>query len=180
MASKTDSKLISLATGKKNIAKPEPVEVVEKENTPEEERDLKAKKTVENLLKDVSLTPKKEEAEEEIFEIDNKKVENIEWLQEQLGLVTSENDLLKSDLLAAKDDYAKLLTENQRIKNGASIQDDGVLKSTVTKLFHELQSNYISMGKNMYTGEPNFRIVPGAFLNRLIVYFPFLQKEKKF
>ena len=154
--------------------------MTEKPLSPEEKRDLKAKETVSRLLSGADLTPPKEK-KDELLEVESEvEVKSSEWLQEQVSLLSSENVNLKNDLDVAKDSYVRIFAENQRLKSGVGITDDGVLKSQVIKLFHELQSNYMNMGKEPYTGEPNFRIVPGAFLNRLILFFPFLQQEKRF
>ena len=186
---KKDKKLISLAksgTKKPVIAnKPEVVEqkpvVPEKPKTPEEVRNIKAKESVEKLLEGVSLTPNVKEEKEELLEIasDDKK-NGLEWLQEQVDALATENGILRTEAQYAKEDYRKIFDENQRLKNGVGIQDDGMLKMTVVKVFNELQSNYISMGHNPMTGAPNFVINPPAFMNRLILFFPFLQDEKKF
>lgn len=180
--------LVKLAKGmgkSTQVKKPEN-KVVEKPKTLEEERDLKAKAKVIELLQDVDLEPKKVK-NEEIFEFSNEEMKGKDWLQEQVGLLSSENELLKNDLANAKNDYAKIFAENQQLKSGGSIQNDSEIKETITKIFHELQSNYMNMGTNstprqevIPAGTPNFRIAPIAFMNRLIMYFPFLQKEKRF
>lgn len=177
-----DSSLIKLATGgnKKTVpVKKAVAKVAEKVLTPEEARDVKAKEKVKELLEGVNLSLKPVNKEDELFEIENEP-KGSEWLQEQVSLLASENQNLKNELEVAKESYTRIFTEFQNIKGGAGIVDDGVLKSQVVKLFHEIQSNYVNMGKNQYTGEPYFRIVPGAFLNRMIQFFPFLQQEKKF
>ena len=47
------------------------------------------------------------------------------------------------------------------------------------KLFNEIQDNYISM-YNPATGKSGLVIAPIAFMNRLIMFFPFLESEKKY
>lgn len=187
-----NSKLINLATGTKKPVQKEVVKkekVVEKKLTPDEERDLKAKARVDELLNGAKLdiTPK---AKEDLLEIEGEApadAGNSEWLQEQVALLTSENELLKIENDGLKKNYQKIFNENQQIKAGAGIQSDGDLKTGVLTIFHELQSNYIKMGFNqqprqemVLQGEPNFRIHPAAFINRLIVFFPFLANEKRF
>jgi hypothetical protein len=178
---KSNKSLVSLATGK-NKASANDIEVVDKVTTPEEERKLKAKETVDKLLENVDLSlEKKDDLLELATSETRQEVEGAEWLQEQVALLSSENELLKNDLAAAKDNYVKIFSEFQNLKGGtAGVQDDGVTKSQVIKLFNELQSNHLAMGKNQMTGEPNFRIHPIAFMNRLILFFPFLDKEKRF
>jgi len=112
MADKKNTKLISLATGKKTVDKKP---VVVKKTTPEEERKIRAKQTVEKLLEGTTLIPKEKE---ELIELDTvaMKSESADWLQEQVGLLSSENENLRIELVAAKDNYAKILGEFQRIK----------------------------------------------------------------
>lgn len=180
-----NSNLVKLATGTKKTAQKEVVKkekVVEKILTPEEKRDLKAKETVKSLLTGVDLEIK-DKSKEELLEIDTAPISDDKgdmWLQEQVSLLSSENVNLRNELDVAKDSYAKIFAENQHIKGNAGTTNDGEIKGQVIKLFHELQANYMNMGKDQYTGEPNFRIVPGSFLNRLILFFPFLQQEKRF
>jgi hypothetical protein len=178
-----NSKLLKLANGGDKKSPPAKKTGVKKEKviTPEEERDLKAKAKVKELLDGVDLSsPKKED---DLLKISKEEQHGTDWLQEQVGLLSSENELLKADLAVAKSDYQKLLVENQHLKEGVGIQDESTLKTGVLTIFHEIQSNYL---KNPgfttipIAGTPNFVIVPPAFLNRMIMYFPFLQKEKRF
>jgi len=185
MENKKDKKLINMAKGKptKAVAAIPPVpmpkkqpKVVEKKLTADEERDLKAKERIKNLLEDVPLSVKEAVEPEDLIEIVPVKNEgNIEWLEEQIALLTSENDNLKID-------YAKIFNENQRLKNNSGVylngNDDSVLKATVIALFNELQVQYVTCGFDAY-GKSNFIIVPLNFINRLITFFPFLQNEKK-
>jgi hypothetical protein len=93
-------------------------------------------------------------------------------------LLSDENTKLKSDLEVAKIDYGKLFTEFQKLRQGKDIvltnpDADSAIKTTLVKLFNEIQTNHLALGRN-------FVIVPPAFLNRLIMFFPFLQDEKRF
>ncbi len=176
MASKN---LISLAKGKKPdapVKKPVEKKVEAKKLTPAEERDLKAKETVKNLLDGVDLTPPKNE--EELIEIDSSPKQGVDWLEEQVGRLAEENAALKSELELSKADYAKVFDDYRRLKGGSGVvasnpEENSALKVSVIKLFNEIQANYMAMGKN-------FVIVPPAFLNRLVMFFPFLNDEKKF
>lgn len=171
--------LVSLAKGgSKSTTAKKPVEkVVEKPKTPEEERDLKAKAKVEELLQGVDFTPKKDD---ELLEVepdeDNK---SVEWLQEQVTLLGEQAETLRSELAQAKDDYAKVFELYQQVKSGAGIQDNSDVATNVTKLFIELQNAYIQMGINQ-TGQSNLIIYPVAFMNKLIDFFPFLANYKRF
>jgi hypothetical protein len=182
----TNKKLITLATGgtkkatHKEVVKKE--KVVEKVLSPDEQRDLKAKETVKELLDGVELDITK--PKEELLEMDNgssdEQARGDDWLQEQVALLTSENEILRIEANAAKADYQKMLAENQAIKAGAGIQGNDELKTGILTIFHEIQSNFMKNPGFTPHGTPNFVIVPAAFLNRLIVFFPFLQREKRF
>ena len=136
------------------------------ELSPEEIRDQKAKARVDELLEDVDLTLEKKD---ELLELDETPEagdsNSVEWLQEQLMLVSQANDQLKSDLEAAK--------------IGAPAPNDAV-KQSVIGLFNELQENHLKLGTNPQTGVGNFRIYCPGFLNRLIKFFPFLAEHKKY
>lgn len=180
-----NSKLISMATG--GTKKPVQKEVVKKVKeivktlTPEEERDIKAKETVKSLLDGVELDiVPKEKKEDELLEVDSSTTQNSEWLQEQVALLASENELLKHDFAVAKSDYQRIFAENQAVKSSAGIQSDDDMKNGLLTVFHELQSQYMKNPGFTPYGTPNFVIVPAAFINRLIVFFPFLAKEKRF
>jgi hypothetical protein len=173
--------LLKLAKGtseKKATPAKKATKVVEKKLTPEEQRNLKAKETVKNLLDgvDLEITTKKEE----LLEVEEEPKSGDIWLQEQVALLASENEILKTELMVAKNDFQKLLAENQALKNGGGAQNDGNIKAGVLTLFHEIQSNYIKMGFDPLTHNPNLIIPPAAFMNRMILFFPFLQQEKRF
>jgi len=170
--------LVSLAKGadkkEKPVKKPVEKKVKEVPLTPEQERDLKAKAKVDELLQGVELSIKKED---DLLEVESEVVDkNIEWFEEQLTLLSDENTKLKGELDVAKGDYVKIFNELQK-KQGAVAQSGGevdtALKAKIVQLFNEIQQNHISMGRN-------FVIVPAAFLNRLIMFFPFLQNDKRF
>ncbi len=163
---------------KKNEEKKETKEVVVL--SPEEERDLKAKEKVKELLKDVDLTPDKDK-NDELIQVDDEIDEpvGVEWLEEQLTLLTEQNAALKAELELAKADYAKLFAEFQRIKNSGVVGDDKT-KETVINLFNEIQAHYFQSGFHPTTGAPNLILYPVAFMNRMIMFFPFLGQYKKF
>lgn len=175
MVEKNLLKLAKSGSKKKPTTTKKPAEKkVEKTISPAEERDLKAKQKVQELLKDVDLKP---EIKEELFEIEQEKPEKpneegMEWLQEQVSLLSEKCESLKAELEVAKGDYAKILTENQRLKNSPATAD-GNIKANVIRIFNELQANYLNM-------DNNFIIYPVAFMNRLVVFFPFLAEHKRF
>jgi len=175
MADKKNMKLISLATGnKKTIAKKEVV-IVKK--TPEEERDIRAKLTVEKLLEGTSLIPKEKE---KLIEIDTEVIqpEGAEWLQEQVGLLSSENENLRIELATARDNYSKILGESQRIKGN---NPNELLNETITQniltLFNELQNNLL--GHNAERTVWTTANIP-VLLKKMLLMFPFTADIKKF
>lgn len=143
------------ATRKKPVAKKEP------ELTPEEIRDQRAKAKVDELLQDVDLTLKKDE----LLELDETPEagdsQSVEWLQEQVTLQAQQIEGLRSELAEAR-------VENPPVAGVA-----GAEKEAVLTLFNELQENYTRMGVNFQVRFP-------AFLNRMIMFFPFLADHKKY
>lgn len=122
--------------------------------------DEKAKERVEELLKDVDIDPKKRddllEFVEETPEMENQK----KWLEEQLANLSEENEALKK--------------ENVELKNQLnSTGGDDRLQATVANLFNELQKEHFKRGSK-------FHIHPIPFMKRMITFFPFLEKERKF
>ena len=175
--------LMKLAKGKKETTVKAPVikkveEVIEKVLSPEEERDLKTKAKVEELLDGVDMTLKtEEEKKEEILEVapepDSK---DVNWLEEQVSKLSEENERLKSEATLAKNDYSRIFEAFQEQKNGVTLttsNSDGQLQAKVVELFNEIQAQYLSLGNNLI-------IYPAAFLNRLIKFFPFLDEHRRF
>jgi hypothetical protein len=178
---KKGNNLIKLAKDNKiSVSKKEEETIISSEDlkakviSPEEERDLKAKAKVEELLQDVKLTTEKKE--EELLEVDEEP-KGIEWLEEQIQLLSNANENLKSELTLAKDDYIRIFEENQRLKDGVG---DGAVKLKLIELFNEIQNNHIQLGTDPISGIGNFRIYCPGFLNRLILFFPFLENMRKF
>lgn len=175
--------LVKLAKGKKETpvapaVKKEEVKVPEKVLTSEEERDLKTKAKVDELLDGIKLTPDTEEKKEDLLEVEEDEPKGVEWLEEQMSRLTEENEKLKAEANLAKEDYSKLFGAFQQQKNAVVLNDnpngsDTLLKTKVVQLFNEIQANHLALGHN-------FVIVPVAFLNRLILFFPFLDDQKRF
>jgi len=176
------SNLVKLAKGGKNTktkpaTKPAVKKVEEKPLTPEEERDLKAKQKVKELLSDVPLVPP---TSDEVLELEEEKkeVEGVDWLTEEVTKLTAENEQLKAD-------YSKLFEENKRLKGVSKVPidtpvDEDAVKVNLVKLFNELQANYLRNPGVSQFGTPNFIIYPVAFMERMVMFFPFLGKEKKY
>lgn len=167
-ASKTKATANKSSTVKKATANKTSTKKAEtKPVNPAEERDLKAKQKVEELLKDVKLTDK---GEDDLLVVDNQgDTKSAEWLQEQTSLLSKEVERLRVELAEAKE----LNKKNEN--SGGNDQ----LKNTVIRLFNELQDNHIRAGYDQY-GNPNFIIRPIAFMNRMVMFFPFLEDVKKF
>lgn len=165
------------ATKKKPVAKKKPTvkKPVVKKATPEELRDEKAKKTVEKLLENSPITTL--EQKEELIELETPVIEEpkgVEWLEEQVTLLTEKNAELTFN-------YEKAFQENQNLKSGVNTNtsNDGELKKVVIELFDELQENHLKLGVDK-NGIGNFRIYCPGFLNRLIKFFPFLEELKRY
>ena len=165
---------VKKTTPKKPAAKP-----VVKEPTPEEVRDLKAKETVEKLLEDSPLTTLNKK--DELLEFDENPPEaskGVEWLEEQVALLTEKNEALKAELALAKEDIQKLEFDVQQGRVGGA-SNEGEVKTAVLQLFNEIQENHIKLGVNEQ-GVGNFRIYCPGFLNRMIKFFPFLDQHKRY
>lgn len=170
---KTTRKPAAKKTTRKPAAKNAPAnkKPVEPVLTPDEERDLKAKAKVEELLEDVQLTLNKKE---ELLVLDETPEEpkGVEWLEEQVSLLSQDNEKFKAE-------NQVLFAENQQLRGGASPRNDETTVKVV-ELFEELQMNHTKMGTNPQTGVGNFRIYCPGFLNRMVKFFPFLEQYKKY
>ncbi len=158
------------ATRKKAAAK----KLTEPVLTPVQERDLKAKAKVEELLEDIQLTPEKKEEKEDLLILDETPEEpkGVEWLEEQLSLLTQDNDRLK-----AENDV--LVGENMQFRAGDNPRNEEVTVKVV-ELFEELQTNHMRMGVPPGSKVGNFRIYCPGFLDRMITFFPFLNDYKQY
>ena len=163
------SKTTKKSTAKKPVRRKSTAKKPEPVLTPEEQRDIKAKAKVSELLQDVDLSLDKKD---ELLELDETPeapvvgTQNVEWLEEQLVLQAEKIKSLELQL-----------GENG---GGTSIVVDNKIKKAVIDLFDELQINYLKMGVNPQSQIGNFRIYCPGFLNRLIKFFPFLEEFKKY
>jgi len=148
-----------------------------KEPTAEEIRDQKAKETIEKLLEDSPITTldKKEEDLLILDETPEEEPKGVEWLEEQVGLLSQKNEAITAELKV-------ISIENEQLRGGVvpTTTNDGEVKGVVIKLFDELQTQLINRGVNPNTGNPNFVIHTVAFMNRLIKFFPFLEQMKRY
>lgn len=124
-----------------------------------DDRDLKAKQKVEELLQDIELTKENKNTTPKNEEIIDKK--GVEWLEEQLQILTEKNENLEKEIAKNKS------------QNNSSVEEK------ILQLFNELQEGYKN-NPGYYDGRPNFIIHFPAFLNRMVMFFPFLKEHIKF
>ena len=164
--------VISLAKSDKTTAKKSTVvkKTVKSEQvlSSDEKRDLKAKAKVNELLQNVDLSLEKKNDLLEFDEVPVVGNQSIEWLEEQVKLLSETNEQMKFEL------------EEIKTSNPNPTTDNNALKQTVIDLFNELQNNHLKMGSDPQSGVSNFRIYCPGFLNRLIKFFPFLIDQKKY
>ena len=142
---------------------------------------LKAKEVVENLLKDVPMDLKKD-----IIEKHEVEKEGDDWLTEQLSLLSAENDKLREESALAKENYIKLYDSYKKLKNGESqvplitgdnLVPESELNNNIITLFNEVQANYLGSNqqRTAYTNMSTQHL-----LSKLLSFFPFLSKYRKF
>lgn len=159
----TKKNLTSLAKGRAK-AKTTVAKKNEEVKKTADDRDLKAKQKVEELLQDIKLT---KEEEKKIEKVEDKK--GVEWLEEQLEILTDRNAVLENEAKEAKENYEKLYQSTQNKPQSSNSNTD----TKVLELFDELQNGYMKYGNNFIVYFP-------AFLNRMILFFPFLERYKKY
>jgi len=166
-----ETSLVGLAKGtnKKPIAKKPEAKVVEKKLTPQEERDIKAKQKVKELLEDVDLVPKElKEAEYVVKVIEPPK--GIEWLEEQVNLLTEENEQLKND-------YSKLFEQYQQKSGGGNLLSETV-NQNILLMFTELQNNLLGNNPERHSWD---QVNVKYLLNQFVQLFPtVVERYQKF
>ncbi len=186
---KTNLLKLAKGTNKKTVpaslktAKTSAVKKIEKIITPEEERTLKAKRKVEELLQDVSVAQIKampvEEEQESAYSSDAN-----EWLEEQTSMLGNDVEILRNELANAKEDYRILLEKYQANGNNNGIVlnsgNDGDVAKSVIAFFNDFQNNYARMQGNGADGKPNMLIWPTNFMKLMVQFFPFLVDYKRF
>lgn len=122
-------------------------------------KDTKAKETVSNLLKGV--LPNKEVEEVDVLAKKNTE-KGSEWLQDQIDLLTTENEQLRNDLAQAQN---------------APVNADGVaeLQNGIQVIFNDLENNYLGRNANR---TPYLRADVKILLDKFVGTFKFLQKKK--
>lgn len=165
--------LTSLAKGNKGkaVAKTTVVKKAEEIKKTTDDRDLKVKQKVEELLQDIKLTKEEKVEVKESSEMKR----GADWLIEQIDVLTERNAVLEKEAEEARENYKKIYETMQNKPQPTNSNTD----AKVLELFDELQTNYVKMGIGP-GGRPNFVVNFPAFLNRMIMFFPFLENYKKF
>jgi hypothetical protein len=141
--------------------------------------DEMAKEKVIELLSDVDLNPHAKMTTN-LSEIDFNNKENLEWLQEQVTKLTENNEKLSIEAAEAKENYNKLFSKYEAIKNGSQnptqkneLMADSEIKNKVISLFIEFQNNYF--GKNQERRKYS-EIKLFHLMGKLVKSFPFLKE----
>ena len=176
------SSLVNLAKGTSSTPakKVEPVVVkkaiVEKPKTPDEERDIKARKKVAELIQSVEtdFLPKTEEST--IVPVQNN--DGGEWLEDQVTLLSEQAEKLREELAQSKDDYTRIYNEshNQNYANPNNLLSETVTQNILT-MFKELENNVLGNNPERTCWET---IDVKYLLNQMIQLFPFLEKHRRF
>lgn len=130
---------------------------VKETNNPQitnEDYKAKAKEKINELLGDINLTTQERKKIDE--EISKEEMGGINWLSEQVDLLTKENERLKSEL-----DKLKMLSTKESME----------LKNRIIEFFTEFQTYYLKWG-NLY-------IDPPSFMKKMVKTFPFLQQHSR-
>jgi hypothetical protein len=128
-----------------------PKSITDMINDDDMDKDAKAKKTVENLLKDSTIeNVLKDEVTPSV-----KDVKSVEWLEEQVELLSKENESLKKEL-----------------NNGGDN-----LKRNLTDIFLELQAYMLKFNKPQ---QPYSKVKIDYLLNLMLKKFDFLKQVKRF
>lgn len=165
---------------KKKISVSDDEVIIKEPKSPEEVRDMKAKKKIEELLEDVNLNINKEDniqdEEEEIVE-SKEHGEGVEWLEEQVVALTSENEILTNELFQAREDYTKIFERFQNNGDSPNNLMNETLVQNVLYMYNELQNNFT--GNNQE--HQRWSIVQIQYLlNQMNSLFPFLENYKRY
>ena len=161
----------ALAKGKQTTQKPnttkpkadvvkKEVKIIDSENPIDITKNI-----VSEIIKNVTREIEKPELEPEV-EIDNSDPNSLEWLQEQVDLLTQENKSLTDELTEVYD----LVNRNN---NG---ETDNQVINEIISLFLELQNNLI--GNNPQGQKWTMANIPHLLVN-MVNRFPFLDKYRR-
>jgi len=191
MAKKPSTNVVNLATARKKTGKTAPAkpkeEVVVEEPVVEVEPSIDelAEARVKNLLKDVDLIPKKEEDLLELDE-DDGQPKSLEWLEEQVGALGTENERLRLEASEAKENYNKLYAKYEQVKSGGAptggiveenLVPDSLVKRGAVALFDEFQSEYMRHPRETRAFT---QITLVALIKKMLDAFPFLEEHRRF
>ncbi len=113
------------------------------------DKDMIARQKVEQLLADVSVTPKSEalvdDSEDAIVSKEKNKSKN--WLEDQINELTERNEQLEKELMDAKESFKKLSADFIAYRKKASAPaSDSELKQKIIAIFTKFENAYL--GKN--------------------------------
>jgi vacuolar-type H+-ATPase subunit I/STV1 len=129
------------------------------------------KNKVNELLTDVTQSIKENLKEGETTET---KIKERKWLEEQVTLLSEENEKLRQHVAYLTNEYQP--TEENINNENKRANDEGIMKNVID-FFNDFQTNYIpGVDPN---GRPNMIIWPLPFVNRMIGYFPFLGQHRR-
>jgi len=134
-----------------------------------------AKAKVDELLQDIDVDVK---IKKDVLGIDlptKDEISNndVTWLQEQLSILVEKYETVSNDYSLLREEYEKMQNEFNELKKLPQNDEVKDVVNNVIAVFNELQTNHMKYGHN-------FIIYPIAFMNRLIIFFPFLSKYKKY
>lgn len=175
-----ESKLLGLAKeNKKPVAakKSQQPKVVEKPKSPEEVRDEKAKQRVQELLAEVPVLTSLGVVEESQQPQVEEPVHGVDWLEEQVESLSSENQQLRLELETSKYDYSRLYEDFQKRLNGGGQMIDETTKANIVTMFNELQANMLGQNRER---TPWTIVNIKYLLGQMISMFPFIEQYKRF
>ena len=184
MAKKNLSQIAKKTATVKQVEKPvavakevviaKPIDKGEDKKLSDVERDLKAKTTIETLLSDIELPDigKKalinEEVEEAGEPIDDPAAET-DWYDEQIQTLNQIIDNQRMEL-----ERLSLVANNGYVNNDFSVNDSQTVQGLI-ELFVEIQNVY----DNLKRANGELIIYPIQFLDKMMVFFPFLRQYRR-
>lgn len=144
--------------------------------------DEEAKKRVEQLIEDVDTPTGNDDGLLDIEEPTTEDLNNLDWLQEQLNKLSTENETLKKEALEAKEGYKKIFNQLKNAGGATATPSDKMipdsqLKNGIIELFMDVQNNFLGRNqeRRRYTN-----IVPVPFMKKMVKEFPFLKEHQRF
>ena len=125
-----------------------------KNNKPEGGFEEKVREKVNDLLDNFDLEP--EEIKSAKTKISREELGGIDWLSEQVDLLTKRNNVLENTIKKMRGE-----------KEGGELK----IKNDVIDFFNEFQYYYHNWS--------NFQVIPKEFIKKMVKHFPFLEQHKK-